>query len=66
MPRYLSEAWMPMHTGWLDAQPDDDFNRRMDALEDRYYGKTPGVDYAKDEARDLAADEAIEAEAQRR
>lgn len=55
-----------MHTGWLDAQPDDDFNRRMDALEDRYYGKTPGVDYAKDEARDLAADEAIEAEAQRR
>lgn len=30
----LSEAWR-WDTGWLDAQPDNDFNRRMDALEDR-------------------------------
>lgn len=30
----LSENWLS-NSGWLDAQLDDDWNRRMDALEDR-------------------------------
>ena len=33
MDRYISSAWMPQYTVWLDAQPDNDFNRRMDRLE---------------------------------